>query len=147
MWRSMLAILVDLLKNVLFYMFHYFSCSIEGATKTPPQRTLLQNPHNRDVSILVFRYCLKNSFFKKQVFKCCLKGLKKQRPFSQGGPKRGNLIMTTRTVTARRNGDPQHYVEGTTSLPPDSFTPAPFKKQNMSKRCFPPPGCSGYLFS
>ena len=37
---------------------------------------------------------------------------KLQRPFSRGGPKRGNPIMTTSTVTARRKGDPQHYVEG-----------------------------------
>ena len=28
------------------------------------------------------------------------------------GPKRGNPTMTTSTVTARRKGDPQHYVEG-----------------------------------
>ena len=31
-----------------------------------------------------------------------------------GGPKRGNSIMTTSTVTARRKGDPQNYVEGKT---------------------------------
>ena len=29
-----------------------------------------------------------------------------------GGPKRGNPIMPTSTVTARRKGDPQYYVEG-----------------------------------
>jgi hypothetical protein len=33
---------------------------------------------------------------------------KLQRPFSPGGPKRGNPTMTTSTVTARRKGDPQH---------------------------------------
>ena len=33
---------------------------------------------------------------------------KLQRPFSRGGPKRGNPTMTTSTVTARRKGDPQH---------------------------------------
>ena len=33
-------------------------------------------------------------------------------PFSRGGPKRGNPTMTTSTTTARRKGDPQHYVEG-----------------------------------
>ena len=33
---------------------------------------------------------------------------KLQRPFSRGGPKRGNPTMTSSTVTARRKGDPQH---------------------------------------
>ena len=28
------------------------------------------------------------------------------------GPKRGNPTVTTSTITARRNVDPQHYVEG-----------------------------------
>ena len=33
-------------------------------------------------------------------------------PFPRGGPKRVNLAMTMKTVTARRNGDPQLSVEG-----------------------------------
>ena len=32
------------------------------------------------------------------------------------GPKRRNPTMTTSTVTARRKGDPQHYVEGKQQL-------------------------------
>ena len=38
-----------------------------------------------------------------------------QWPFSQGGPKRGNPVMTTNTVTVRRKEGPQHMlsVEGT----------------------------------
>ena len=30
-----------------------------------------------------------------------------------GGPKKENPAMTTSTLTARRKGDPRHYVEGT----------------------------------
>ena len=36
--------------------------------------------------------------------------------FAGGGPKIGNLTMTTSTVTARRKGDPQQYVEGNMQL-------------------------------
>ena len=32
--------------------------------------------------------------------------------FSRGGPTKGNPTMTTSAVTAKRKGDPQHYVEG-----------------------------------
>ena len=48
----------------------------------------------------LFRYCLKGSFYKIIA------------AVSPGGPKSGNPIMTTTTVTARRKGDPQHHVEG-----------------------------------
>ena len=34
------------------------------------------------------------------------------RRFSEGGGKRGKLTITTSTITARRKGTPQHYVEG-----------------------------------
>ena len=56
--------------------------------------------------------------FMKKSKKYPARGLKKgsarklQPPFSRGGPKRGNPTMTTSTITARRKGDPQHYVEG-----------------------------------
>ena len=48
---------------------------------------------------------------------CQARGLKKASsrkvlpPLSRGGPKRGNPTMTTSTITARRKGDPQDYVE------------------------------------
>ena len=32
-------------------------------------------------------------------------------PFSRGSPERGNPTMTTSTITAKRKGNPQHYVE------------------------------------
>ena len=35
----------------------------------------------------------------------------KAHAYSPAAPKRGNPTMTTTTVTARRKGDPQHYVE------------------------------------
>ena len=35
-----------------------------------------------------------------------------QQPFYRGGPKRGKPTMTKSTITAKRKGDPQHYVEG-----------------------------------
>ena len=34
------------------------------------------------------------------------------RRFPDGGPKRGNPTATTSTITAKRNGNPQHHVEG-----------------------------------
>ena len=41
------------------------------------------------------------------------KSLRKlQQPFSRWGPERGNPTMTTSTVTAKREVDPQHKVEG-----------------------------------
>ena len=43
------------------------------------------------------------------------KVVKLWHPFSQGGPKRGNTTRTTSSITARRKGDPQHYVEGKTA--------------------------------
>ena len=39
---------------------------------------------------------------------------KVQPPFFRGGPERVNPTMTTSTVTARKKGDPEHYVEGKT---------------------------------
>ena len=56
--------------------------------------------------------------------------LKLQRPFSRGDPKRGNPSMTTSTVTAKRKGGPQHYVEGkmTRTILHMSFVlPEPFR--------------------
>ena len=52
-------------------------------------------------------YCLRGLFSDRAKIV-----LKLKRPFSQGGPKRGNPTMTTSTVTARSKGGPQHYVEG-----------------------------------
>ena len=64
-------------------------------------RNLFQVLPKWDVLHFVLRYCL-------NMFLCMLK---LQQPFSRGAPKRGNPTMTTSTVTARRKGDPQHYVE------------------------------------
>ena len=36
--------------------------------------------------------------------------LHRQWPFSQGGPKKGNPVRTTNTVTASRKGEPQHML-------------------------------------
>ena len=33
------------------------------------------------------------------------------------GPKRGNAMMTTSTITAKRKGDPQHMTRGKTMMP------------------------------
>ena len=48
---------------------------------------------------------------------------KQYPPFSRGGPKRGNPTMTS-TITARRKGYPQHYVEGLNKLKIKALTNA-----------------------
>ena len=113
------CIYMNIFKHTLLEFRNLFLCTKKVLNCFPPhpyprrqQKSPARGQENRKTHFWLFPWFLWK--IKKHPARGIKKGSprKKTPPFSRGGPKRGNPTMTTSTITARRKGDPQHYVEG-----------------------------------